>query len=542
MEQLRMEGVDDGGDGQWTQVVRGGRLRPAVQPQETPQYPQEPPISFHIERKFFRVVRRIEGISISETTPSSAFKVEFTAEETRWLATKSRLLARVEDGAQRKTWRNDTTSLMIDRLSNNRGRALKIWKLVHQKCWADISATINIVTHGKEPLQPFGDDRAFLRCTDFRHRETVFCLINQMASPLVEKVTQWRHEHHWKNPKIGIHNGWISIEGLPLNLWNDVAFKMIGEKFGGLIELAEVTKAKSNIHMAFMKVKGRERVFLQKISISLVGIQWSASEPIGGQASPAMLPDQALSRRSEIRRASTTNPQRLRSQHPPLRAPPQAFPQLLTRAATGTSASILSNEALKDNRGYLSDGVIHRRQVGVRLLRRSPVSPVIRAEDNSDDGDESPREDVDTNLMPTQIIKDCLSNSDSEVSSVEGHGGDDKSMAGDWIEPNEHFRADIMNCETTEHSNHGAIRDIAIEEVRSLFTTLEEGLPLSPLSGQQGAAIDDVNERGDKNEVVPLGEALPNPSHGLPPYPHKTLLNKYSSNVESLLEKARRRK
>ncbi|KAK9154996.1 hypothetical protein Sjap_002476 [Stephania japonica] len=313
----------------------GGRLRPASMPQEMPQHPQEPPISFHIERKFFRVVRRIEGISVSETTPSSAFKVEFTAEETRWLATKSRLLARVEDGAQRKTWRNDTTSLMIDRLSNNRGRALKIWKLVHKKwqtiivpegprgggwadwmiaidqmctsfnarkifdrmtqtqhppvispvpknvnpvssrilsdrdlayqsirplrewdfsliiyrsslahSWADISATINIVTHGKEPLQPFGDDRAFLRCTDFRHRETIFGLINQMVSPLVEKVTQWRHEHHWKNPKIGIHNGWISIEGLPLNLWNDVAFKMIGEKFGGLIELAEVTKAK----------------------------------------------------------------------------------------------------------------------------------------------------------------------------------------------------------------------------------------------------------------------------------------------------------
>ncbi|KAK9129665.1 hypothetical protein Sjap_010152 [Stephania japonica] len=512
MEQLRREGVDDGGDGQWTQVVRGGRLRPAVQPQETPQHPQEPPISFHIERKFFRVVRRIEGISVSETTPSSTFKVEFTAEETRWLATKmsSRILSDRDLAYQSiRPLREWDFSLIIYRSS-----------LAH--CWADISATINIVTHGKEPLQPFGDDRAFLRCTDFRHRETVFGLINQMASPLVEKVTQWRHEHHWKNPKIGIHNGWISIEGLPLNLWNDVAFKMIGEKFGGLIELAEVTKAKSNIHMAFMKVKGCERGVPGDVarsgSFPLIGDSESfnhkpptapvPTSPVRRLGKQPALTGQTVNRVSEAEQlagmqmgcgdhASTSNVLQLNSRAPytstqecvmhleaqrpncnngqlvqptledflkskkmaqmkrkekpkgPLFQPtlfqfiktrgpklmassshhnppptpnpsalkhlesdtqltgsPQAFPQLLTRAATGTSASILSNEALKDNRGCLSDGVIHGRQVGVRLLRRSPVSPVIRAEDNSDDGDNF--DDVDTNLMPTQIIEDCL--------------------------------------------------------------------------------------------------------------------------------------
>ncbi|KAK9088955.1 hypothetical protein Scep_028037 [Stephania cephalantha] len=55
---------------------------------------------------------------------------------------------------------------------------------------------------------------------------------------MIDEVQLWRHELHWKLPRFSVRNGCITIEGLPLNLWNDVAFSMIGENFGGLIDLA----------------------------------------------------------------------------------------------------------------------------------------------------------------------------------------------------------------------------------------------------------------------------------------------------------------
>ncbi|KAK9107845.1 hypothetical protein Syun_023856 [Stephania yunnanensis] len=47
---------------------------------------------------------------------------------------------------------------------------------------------------------------------------------------MIEEGVKWRPELHRQNPKLTIHNVWITIEGLPFNLWNEWVFQEIGRR------------------------------------------------------------------------------------------------------------------------------------------------------------------------------------------------------------------------------------------------------------------------------------------------------------------------
>ncbi|EXB61743.1 hypothetical protein L484_008812 [Morus notabilis] len=51
----------------------------------------------------------------------------------------------------------------------------------------------------------------------------------------------WSISSHWEHVKIEHRSSWIGIEGLPLNLWNAHAFKIIGEAYGGSLEVSKDT-------------------------------------------------------------------------------------------------------------------------------------------------------------------------------------------------------------------------------------------------------------------------------------------------------------
>ncbi|EXC11724.1 hypothetical protein L484_020777 [Morus notabilis] len=64
----------------------------------------------------------------------------------------------------------------------------------------------------------------------------------------------WSIFSPWEHVKIEARNSWIRIEGLPLNLWNAHAFKIIGEACGGLLEIAKDIVDQSFLLLAKIKV------------------------------------------------------------------------------------------------------------------------------------------------------------------------------------------------------------------------------------------------------------------------------------------------
>ncbi|KAK9143123.1 hypothetical protein Syun_012523 [Stephania yunnanensis] len=65
--------------------------------------------------------------------------------------------------------------------------------------------------------------------------------------------------------KIAIDDAWIKANGIPLNIWNEKAFMMIGSIFGGLIKVEEQTKMSKSMKSTLFKVKGAQNKFFPAI-------------------------------------------------------------------------------------------------------------------------------------------------------------------------------------------------------------------------------------------------------------------------------------
>ena len=70
------------------------------------------------------------------------------------------------------------------------------------------------------------------------------------------RMEPWSISSHWEHVKIEHRSSWIGIEGLPLNLWNAHAFKIIGEAYGGLLEVSKDTLDHFFLIFAKNKVRG----------------------------------------------------------------------------------------------------------------------------------------------------------------------------------------------------------------------------------------------------------------------------------------------
>lgn len=77
----------------------------------------------------------------------------------------------------------------------------------------------------------------------------------------------WNPESQFGNSKVACSNGWMSVEGLPLNMWNIHVFKVIGEKCGGLSDVDSSTAEKKFLPHARLQFKGLKGGFLLELLI-----------------------------------------------------------------------------------------------------------------------------------------------------------------------------------------------------------------------------------------------------------------------------------
>ena len=72
------------------------------------------------------------------------------------------------------------------------------------------------------------------------------------------RTERWNTENQFIDNKIECRSSWVGIEGLPLNMWNKHFFNQIGEKCGGLLDIANSTADLSRLSFAKLKLQGNQ--------------------------------------------------------------------------------------------------------------------------------------------------------------------------------------------------------------------------------------------------------------------------------------------
>ncbi|KAK9087835.1 hypothetical protein Syun_030229 [Stephania yunnanensis] len=139
--------------------------------------------------------------------------------------------------------------------------ALVIFRSSRYAAWDEIEERLTLSLNRPTTLKSIGEDRAILFCSSRAKRMRIIHRLDSIGGDLVASATQWKLELHWEDRKWGGVNCWISIVGLPLSLWNTEAFAMIGDRFGGLLEVDAQTRRRQNFESAIIKVKGRIKGF-----------------------------------------------------------------------------------------------------------------------------------------------------------------------------------------------------------------------------------------------------------------------------------------
>ncbi|KAK9084430.1 hypothetical protein Scep_030901 [Stephania cephalantha] len=65
--------------------------------------------------------------------------------------------------------------------------------------------------------------------------------------------------------QIAVNDEWIQVEGLPLNMWNIVAYVMIGSHFGGLVRVSDKTLTREGLKAAVLHVRGDAQQFFPSL-------------------------------------------------------------------------------------------------------------------------------------------------------------------------------------------------------------------------------------------------------------------------------------
>ncbi|KAK9147774.1 hypothetical protein Scep_006531 [Stephania cephalantha] len=139
--------------------------------------------------------------------------------------------------------------------------ALVIFRSSRYAAWEEIEERLTLALNRPTSLKSIGEDRAILFCSSEAERMRIIHQLDLIGGDLVASATPWKPELHWEDRKWGGVNCWISIAGLPLSLWNTEALAMIGDRFGGLLEVDAQTRRRQNFESAIIKVKGRFKGF-----------------------------------------------------------------------------------------------------------------------------------------------------------------------------------------------------------------------------------------------------------------------------------------
>ncbi|KAK9145763.1 hypothetical protein Sjap_005666 [Stephania japonica] len=91
---------------------------------------------------------------------------------------------------------------------------------------------------------------------------------------LIERTETWSPKKHYSNRRWGGEYCWIIVEGLPLKLWSDDTFRLIGAKFGGLEAVHLSTRERTTLDGARLKisriVKATQGLFASPLQIRAI--------------------------------------------------------------------------------------------------------------------------------------------------------------------------------------------------------------------------------------------------------------------------------
>lgn len=112
-------------------------------------------------------------------------------------------------------------------------------------------------------ISPLAADRAIVWCNNVDQQKALVRL-DDCFLPAAPRVSfrSWSPEAQLHNSKVECCHGWIGVEGLPLNMWNINAFKVLGRMCGGLLDVDITTAEKTLLVHARLKLKGFEGGFI----------------------------------------------------------------------------------------------------------------------------------------------------------------------------------------------------------------------------------------------------------------------------------------
>ena len=156
-------------------------------------------------------------------------------------------------------------------------RPLKIWKLkedFENLCilsrffvfddWKEIRKTMEDLFQSKIIINPLFVENALIKLDEgslkeFVGKEAVW----QVMGPFPLKFEKWSKSKHSRPSIIEGYGGWIKIKTLPLDYWSNQTFKVIGDHFGGLENIASETLNLLNVSEAKIQVKKTNVVLYQ---------------------------------------------------------------------------------------------------------------------------------------------------------------------------------------------------------------------------------------------------------------------------------------
>lgn len=129
--------------------------------------------------------------------------------------------------------------------------------------WSRIQSGLSRMLKSHQVLSPVAADRAVLWSNSDDDKSTLekmgLCSISEAGTVYFQR---WKPDSQFKNLKTVCTNSWIGIEGLPINCWNVQVFKDIGQRCGGLLDIARCTLDLSFLSFASILLRGNKGGFI----------------------------------------------------------------------------------------------------------------------------------------------------------------------------------------------------------------------------------------------------------------------------------------
>ena len=154
----------------------------------------------------------------------------------------------------------------IDQYRKDWRKALVVYRNTMKISLGEIRKRIQAKLRRVVEVVSLATDKAIFWCFDEEEISSLLLNPFQFSNGRIQvRIERWNIFAHWDNLQIHVNHSWIGIKGLPINMWNNHVFKIIGKSLGGLLEVAHETRTISFLQYAMIKVGGLEGGFMDPI-------------------------------------------------------------------------------------------------------------------------------------------------------------------------------------------------------------------------------------------------------------------------------------